>query len=483
MSLDEQPVIGSDEPPVIGSSGAVAVDRGRLPMAVAVIGLLSIAMLLGTDRFRQRSILRDNAHLKAVQEIQRDVAISHLWLEEHVSGDEVAVGEISGRLDRSLRLVGVMLGSEPADPKGATEALRDPELAKLTAELERQIREFKRLSDLRIKGFESALAVGIGSALDIEYDAVFAQVLAQAQALEGRLEGRRVRNRERSGLLFAAILLSWGALIAVAAIGLWSRERHRRRAEAALLESEAQLRQAQKLEAVGRVAGGLAHDINNYLAAIRGHCELVRRKRSAEDRIGHKMDAVIGTVDKATSLIDRLLAFSQKQPVELERVALNQVVLSLEKMLRPSLGADVEVEMVLADDLWSVTADLSQIEQVVVNLMINARDAMPEGGRIVLETSNLALPTGGQPTETAARLGRQQVMLAVRDSGCGIAPEAIDKIFDPFWTTKDKASHSGLGLATVYGIVRQSGGRIQVTSEAGEGTTFRIFLPRSAPVS
>ncbi len=459
-----------------------AVDRFRLPLTVLAVGLLSIAVLVGTDRLRQRSLVRDNAYVKAMGEIQRDVAISHLWLEEHVSGDEVDVGEIEGRIDRSLATVGAMLGKRWPGPEEADlQALGDAGLLGQTADLEGQIEEFRRLSELRRRGFESSLAVGIGSALDVEYDAVFVRVLARAKALEAVLEGRRERNSDRSRLLFMVILVAWGALIAVAALGLWNRELHRRRAEEALEESEAQLLQAQKLEAVGRMAGGLAHDINNYLAAIRGRCELVRRKRPEGDPIAGKMDAVIRTVVKASSLIDRLLAFSQKQAVKPEVIELGGVLTGLEKMLRPSLGESVRVETRLAGDLWNVCADLSQIEQVIVNLLINARDAMPEGGAITLETANLRLPASGghQPSETAARVGVEQVMLAVTDSGCGIPEHALDNIFDPFWTTKDSSTHSGMGLATVYGIVQQSGGRIQVTSKVGEGTTFRIYLPRS----
>ncbi len=467
---------------MIARESPTAADRYRLPLTVLAVGLLSIAVLVGTDGLRQRSIVRDNAYVKATGEIQRDVAISHLWLEEHVSGDDVDVGEITARLERSQALAGVMLGKRPPGPEEPNlKALEDDGLRTQAVDLEHQIEDFRRLSDLRRRGFENALVVGIGSPLDVEYDAVFGKVLARARAFEAVLEDRRARNSNRSRLLFMSILMAWGALIAVAALGLWNRELYRRRAEEALEESEAQLLQAQKLEAVGRIAGGLAHDINNYLAAIRGHSELVRRKRPEGDRIANKMDAVIRTVVKASSLIDRLLAFSQKQPIQPEVVDLNRVLDGLEKMLRPSLGENVRIEKRLAEDLWNVRVDLSQIEQVVVNLLINASDAMPDGGVITLETANFRLPvsSGRLPSETAARVGSEQVMLAVSDTGCGIPESALDNIFDPFWTTKDKSAHSGMGLATVYGIVQQSGGRILVTSRVGAGAAFRIYLPRS----
>ena len=443
------------------------------------VGLLSIAVLIGTDQLRQRSVVLDNAWVKAMGEIQRDVAISHLWLEEHVTGDQVDVDEIEHRLDRSLATVGAMLGKRQNPETSRLGTFEGAELLDQATELEGEIEEFRRLSELRRRGFESSLPVGIGSALDVEYDAVFDRVLIRAQALEAILEDRRARNSNRSRLLFMSILVAWGALIAVAALGLWNRELQRRRAERALEESEAQLLRAQKLEAVGRVAGGLAHDINNYLAAIRGHCELVRRKRPEGDRVAGKMDAVIRTVVKASSLIDRLLAFSQKQAIKPEVVGLNRVLTGLEKMLRPSLGENIRVETRLATDLWNVRVDLSQIEQVIVNLLINASDAMPDGGAITLETANFRRSVDRSPSEAAARVGSEQVTLAISDTGCGIAEHALDNIFDPFWTTKNKSAHSGMGLATVYGIVQQSGGRVQVTSTVGAGTTFRIFLPRS----
>ncbi len=268
---------------------------------------------------------------------------------------------------------------------------------------------------------------------------------------------------------------AWMLAIAVATTLLLRRERRRVEAEEALRANVAQLQRSQRLEALGCIAGGLAHDINNYLGAIRGHCELVRMKLPSGDRSIRKMTAAIRAVEKTTALIDRLLAFGRMREGNPVVVDLNRVIAGLDRMMRPTVGEAIKIVERLTDGLWTVKIDLSQLEQIIVNLIMNARDAMPDGGVIRIETKNVpGHESGGR---------RPSVLLVVTDTGCGIAPELTDKIFDPFWTTK-ASGNSGLGLATVYAAVRQNGGSIEVQSEVGKGTSFRIFLPRSrAPAS
>ena len=290
-----------------------------------------------------------------------------------------------------------------------------------------------------------------------------------------------MRRAERRALVVFAVLQGvWLAVVGLAAWGLQSRERHRRRAEAALLRSEAQLLQAQKMEAVGRLAGGLAHDINNYVTAITSQCELVRMKAPSGERVAQKMDLVIATAGKIAALVRRLLAFSRQQPVQPQVVDLNAVVEGLERMMRGLLGDDVQLETRLCDGLWRVEVDPSQVEQIVVNLLVNAREAMPTGGTVTIETANVGPGHDDLRSSPLARPG-EHVMLAVSDSGVDIPPELRGRLFEPFFTTKGGTSTSarGLGLATVYGIVQQNGGHVSVASEVAKGTAFKIYLPRT----
>ncbi len=466
------------EPEEVASGGG---EIPWVPIAVLAMGLVSVALLIGTDSLRQRTMLDDAERLQAAGEIEAAVAISHLWLEEYVSGDRVDPREISAGLERALDLTAAMLG-ERVDRRLEIPA-GEGALRRRAAELQASLEEFRALAAERQVGYDLGLEVGIGSDLDVEYDGIFVELLADIRTLEAALEDRLMRGQRGSRRIFLAIVAGWSLIVVFAAAGLWSRERHRRRAEEALSESREGLQESHRLEAMGRLAGGLAHDINNYLAAIRAQCEIVRMKRPAGDPIGRKMDSAIRTVHKASSLLDRLLAFSRQQPVELEVIDLNRVVEGLKTMVRPSLGENIRLSSRLAGDLWNVEVDLAQIEQVLVNLLVNARDAMPDGGEIVIETANRRRPASagsrsgplsGSPASGASEL----VRLAVTDTGRGIPTEVRDKIFEPFWTTKERGAGGGLGLATVYGIVRQSGGTIEVESAVGRGTTFEILLPR-----
>jgi len=239
---------------------------------------------------------------------------------------------------------------------------------------------------------------------------------------------------------------------------------------------EQQLRQAQKMEAVGRLAGGIAHDFNNLLMVISGYCEFLTDRVGADAELRGLVHEIARATDRAAALTRQLLAFSRKQMLAPKVVDLNAVVTENLKMLTRVIGEDIDLVMIPGQGLGAVKADPSQIEQVIMNLAVNARDAMPQGGKLTIETSNATLDETYVRLHTPVRPG-EYVMLAISDTGMGMDAETQTQIFEPFFTTKGTKG-TGLGLSTVYGIVKQSEGYIWVYSETGKGTTFKIYLPR-----
>jgi len=240
---------------------------------------------------------------------------------------------------------------------------------------------------------------------------------------------------------------------------------------------EAQLRQAQKMEAVGRLAGGVAHDFNNLLTIISGYSSLLFERTHPSDPIHHEAEQIKAAAERAAALTRQLLAFSRQQVLQPRRLNLNDIVRNVDKMLRRLIGEDIEVLTALAPNLGTVKVDPGQVEQVLMNLVVNARDAMPNGGKLTIQTENVELDENHARKREYVTPGRH-VLLAVSDSGTGFAPEAQARLFEPFFTTKEPGKGTGLGLPMVYGIVKQSGGFIEVYSELNHGTTVKIYLPR-----
>jgi len=271
-----------------------------------------------------------------------------------------------------------------------------------------------------------------------------------------RISGRSVSNGRDGGVVFE----------------LFAEDVTERRA------LEQQLRQSQKMEAVGRLAGGIAHDFNNLLMVILGYSEFLLERLGAEPHLRGPAQEIASAAERASSLTRQLLAFSRKQMLAPRIVNLNDVATENLKMLTRMIGEDIDLVMVPGQSLWSVRADAGQIDQVIMNLAVNARDAMPSGGKLTIETSNVTLDEDYARIHAPLRPG-DYVMVAISDTGAGMDPETQSHIFEPFFTTKGPKG-TGLGLSTVYGIVKQSGGYIWVYSEMGRGTTFKIYLPRVA---
>jgi PAS domain S-box-containing protein len=271
-----------------------------------------------------------------------------------------------------------------------------------------------------------------------------------------RVSGRSVTNGRETGLVFE----------------LFTEDVTERRA------LEQQLRQSQKMEAVGRLAGGIAHDFNNLLMVISGYSEFLLERLGSEPQLRAPAQEIASAAERASSLTRQLLAFSRKQMLAPRIVNLNDVASENLKMLTRMIGEDIDLVWVPGTSLWAVRADAGQIDQVIMNLAVNARDAMPSGGKLTIETSNVTLDEDYVRLHTPLRPG-EYVMIAISDTGAGMDTETQTHIFEPFFTTKGPKG-TGLGLSTVYGIVKQSGGYIWVYSELSKGTTFKIYLPRVA---
>jgi PAS domain S-box-containing protein len=292
------------------------------------------------------------------------------------------------------------------------------------------------------------------------------------------MEGWRVRKggeRFWASVILNAVYDEEGQLLGFAKV---TRDLTERRA------IEDQLRQMQKMEAIGQLTGGISHDFNNMLTVISGNIETLQRRLQRDDEGSHRLiAAAMRGVERAATLTHRLLAYSRRQPLDPKPIELNRLIIGMSDLLTRTLGEHIKVESVLSGGLWQISADPNQVENAVLNLALNSRDAMPEGGQLTIETANTHLDEAYAHAHTEVTAG-QYVMLAVSDTGIGMTRDIIDKVFEPFFTTKQFGEGTGLGLSQVYGFVKQSGGHIAIYSEPSEGTTVRIYFPRvTAPTA
>ena len=270
---------------------------------------------------------------------------------------------------------------------------------------------------------------------------------------------------------------------AYAALEEETRQRHKAEAMVRRFQeieaNEAQVRQAQRMEAIGQLTGGVAHDFNNVLTVITGTIEILADAVKDRPHLAEITDLISAAAARGADLTKHLLAFSRRQPLQPRSTAINALVVDAASLLRPTLGEDIEIESMLAHDLAPALIDPSQLSTAILNLALNARDAMPGGGRLTLETGNVVLDEEYARSNSEVRPGNY-VMIAVSDTGVGIPGNLLDKVFEPFFTTKDAGKGSGLGLSMVYGFVKQSDGHIKIYSEEGHGTCVKLYLPQAA---
>jgi len=244
------------------------------------------------------------------------------------------------------------------------------------------------------------------------------------------------------------------------------------------LEMEEQLRRTLRMESIGQLTGGIAHDFNNLLTVILGNAELLLEELPEDSRLRSLADMVMRGAQRGSDLTHRLLAFARKQPLDPKIVDINRLIGNTEELLRRTLGEDVEIELIPSEGLWPALIDPGQLEDVLLNLALNARDAMPEGGRLIIETSNTELDEAYAAANLEVEPG-EYVLVAVSDTGRGIPSDQLEQVFEPFFTTKEASNSTGLGLPMVYGFIKQSRGHVKIYSEAGEGTTVKMYLPRA----
>jgi len=336
----------------------------------------------------------------------------------------------------------------------------------------------------RIKGYTSEEIVGEHFSRFYTPEDVAAGVPARAlktATKEGRFTAEGWRQRKDGTRFWASVVIDaihddTGALIGFAKVTRDLTER--REAQLELERSQQALFQAQKMEAVGQLTGGIAHDFNNLLTGITGSLDLMR-SRLAQGRLNELeryITAALGAASRAASLTHRLLAFSRQQTLEPKAVDANRLISGMDELVRRTVGPAITIETVLAAGLWPCLCDPNQLESAILNLCINARDAMPDGGRITVETANTWVDqTTGRERDMPVG---QYVAVSVSDSGCGMPPDVLARVFDPFYTTKPLGQGTGLGLSMIYGFAKQSGGQVRLYSEVGQGTTAKIYLPR-----
>ncbi|MFA5956960.1 CHASE3 domain-containing protein [Hyphomicrobium sp.] len=461
--------------------------KKRVPEASAVVLLLLIglAVWLGLRLVTETAWVRHTLDVRTkIADIRSDLQAAEIGQRSFVlTGDETFLEP----LRREKAKIGTdfdNLAQVVADNPKELLALADARPL-----IEQRLETAERAVLLRqrgdIEGSRDLVIDKDGLRLSLTANSIFAQMIAEEERL---LQLRTERAEQTSKGVSIALFL--GVLGTIAAFGAWiigarksaaqlsETNAELRRMIAQREAAERQIRQMQKMEAIGQLTGGIAHDFNNMLAVITSGISLAQRRiAKGQGGVEQLLEGALDGAHRAARLISRLLAFARQQPLSPKALDANKFVASLSELISRSLGSDVRMETVLGGGLWPVSVDSAQLEASILNLCVNARDAMPEGGRLTLETANCHLDERYSALHPGVPSG-QYILIAVTDTGSGMDPAIAEKAFEPFFTTKPVGKGTGLGLPQVYGFVKQSGGHIKIYSELGQGTTVKIYLPR-----
>ncbi|MDJ0447862.1 CHASE3 domain-containing protein [Methylocystis sp. JR02] len=395
--------------------------------------------------------------------------------------------DISAQLEKGLAEIGALV----ADDEGQSDRL-----AQLRPLLTERLDQLQRKIDLMRAGrFDEAAEIvrtGEGKALTDRIDALVAEMIAQEDAIHRRRDEQMAQATDTLQTAIGSLIVLIAG-VAVFAVLLAEKQLNALRKSSETLKHaynelisestkrgslEAQLRQSQKLEALGHLAGGIAHDFNNMLGVIVSSLNILRRKlRRNEGGLDPLIDSAMDGADRAAGLVRRLLAFSRIQPLDPQPLDVNALVNGMSAILHRTLGAHIHLATVLAPNLWPTKVDANELESAILNLAVNARDAMPTGGQLTIETANTTLDELYADERPQLRPG-QYVLIAISDTGVGMPPDVAAKAFDPFFTTKPIGKGTGLGLSQAHGFATQSGGHIQIYSEVDRGTCLKLYLPR-----
>ncbi len=398
--------------------------------------------------------------------------------------------ELSTRVENEVSQIGALVADNPAQTE---------QIQKVGPLLRERLRLLARKLDLMKAGrFDEAIEIvrsGAGKSLMDQIDALISDMIAQEEGIQHK---REIELEATTDSLQTAIGSLIVIITAVAGFAVFLAEKQLnalrkssnslRSAYDQLVEEstrraslEAQLRQSQKLEALGQLTGGIAHDFNNMLGVVVASLNILRRKLERREQGADKLiNSALDGTERAANLVHRLLAFSRVQPLHPRPLNANDLVSAMFTILQRTLGGNVQLSTALANDLWLTRIDANELENAILNLAVNARDAMPQGGRLTIATKNVEIEQQDAEKNPDARPG-QYVMVAVTDTGVGMPPEVAEKAFDPFFTTKPVGKGTGLGLSQVHGFVRQSGGHVQICTELDRGTSVRLYLPRHVP--